>query len=345
MIKQSVHKVFKVHKVFLAFCFMNFMNVQLCFAQEVHVTAGIDSTVIVIGNQTHLHIKVSYDAKNGVPKIQWPFISDSLVSKVHVVSKSKIDTVIPDRSNPSRQSQTQDLVITSFDSGYYAIPPFQFVVNGDTAHPVMSDALLMQVRTFPVDTAKGFRDIKGPIQVKYPIILIITYVIIGWAVLTLLVLLFYYLFKKKKTTEVVEIKAPPIDPHIKAIKALEDLAMKKLWQEGKIKEYYSGISDILRVYLDDRYNLGALEMTTDEIVYALRRVDLNELLKTKLRQMLVLSDLVKFAKEQPLPYEHESIMVSAIDFINQSTVTPKPEEKVSPEVAPAPQPENNTPAA
>jgi hypothetical protein len=313
------------------------------FAQEVHVTAGMDSTVILIGNQTHLHIKVSYDAKNAVPKIQWPLISDSLVSKVHVVSKSKIDTVIPDHSNPTVQSQTEDLVITSFDSGYYAIPPFQFIINGDTAHPVMNEPLMLQVRTIPVDTAKGFRDIKGPIQVKFPLIIILMYVGIGVVILAILAYLIYYLIKKnQKKPEVVIPKAPPVEPHIKALRALEELALKKLWQEGKIKEYYSGISDILRIYLDDKFGLGALEMTTDEIMYALRRVALNELLKMKLNQILVLSDLVKFAKEQPLPSEHESMLNTAIDFINQSTVKPEPfAEKPQEIVVPPVQPDNN----
>ena len=67
-----------------------------------------------------------------------------IASKVHVVSKSKIDTVIP-IVRPTQQAQVQELTITAFDSGYYAIPPFQFVVNGDTAHPLMTEALMLQV--------------------------------------------------------------------------------------------------------------------------------------------------------------------------------------------------------
>jgi len=313
-----------------------------CFSQNANAVAGIDSTVIVIGNQTHLHLKLTYDTKGGVPKIQWPLITDSLVSKVHVVSKSKIDTVIPDHANPTLQSQTQDLVITSFDSGYYAIPPFQFILDGDSSHPVMTDALMMQVRTIPVDTAKGFRDIKGPIQVKFPIIVILMYVGIAVVILAIIGCLIYYFIKKskKKVIEPVVVKAPPIDPHIKALKALEELALKKLWQEGKTKEYYSGVSDILRTYLDDRMQLGALEMTTDEIMYALRRKnELNDELKRKLREILVLSDLVKFAKEQPLPNENEAILNHAVDFINssmraQEPVLPESNKPVEPNTTP-----------
>ncbi len=314
-------------------------------AQDAGATAGIDSSSILIGNQTHFHLKISYNTRHGVPKIQWPAITDSLVSKVHVVSKSRIDTIIPDHDNPTQESQTQDLVITSFDSGYYAIPPFQFVVNGDTIHPILTDALMMQVRTVPVDTTKGFRDIKGPIQVKFPFIIILMYIGIAVVILAIIAFLIYYFVKKNKNKiiEPIVVKAPPVDPHIKALKALEELALKKLWQEGKTKEYYSGVSDILRIYLDDRFTLGALEMTTDEIMFTLRRKgELNDDLKNKLRQILVLSDLVKFAKEQPLPAENEAILSSAIDFINDSLRAQEPITKVASESITPSQSNNQT---
>ena len=97
--------------------------------------------------------------------------------------------------------------------------------------------------------------------------------------------------------------------------------MKKLWQEGKIKDYYTGITDILRVYLQERYHIGAPEMTTDEIMLALKRKDISEDMKKELREILVLSDLVKFAKENPLPNEHEFCFNSSIDFVNETKET------------------------
>jgi hypothetical protein len=91
-----------------------------------------------------------------------------------------------------------------------------------------------------------------------------------------------------------------------------------MWQEGKIKDYHSGISDILRVYIEERYSINAPEMTTDEIMYAMRRTVVPENLKEKLRQILVLADLVKFAKENPVPHEHETSINYAIDFVKDS---------------------------
>ena len=86
---------------------------------------------------------------------------------MEVISKSKINTIIPDSSHPNIQQQIQDITISSFDSGYYAIPPFQFVINGDTANPQLTEAMMLQVNTVPVDTTKAFKDIKAPIQASF----------------------------------------------------------------------------------------------------------------------------------------------------------------------------------
>jgi hypothetical protein len=313
-------------------------------AQQVQVNGRIDSSSILIGNQAHIHLIVAYDAKNGVPKIQWPQISDSIVSKIEVISKSKINSVTPDSMHPSVQQQTQDITISGFDSGYYAIPPFRFIVNGDTANPLLTEALMLQVMTVHVDTTKAFKDIKAPLQAPFTFLEVLPY--IGYALLALLVFgaLIYFIRNSLKKKKPVVIEQPKvfIPPHIKALEALEKLGLQKLWQEGKIKDYYTGITDILRVYLEERYDVGALEMTTAEIMFALKRKDLSESMKTKLREILVLADLVKFAKENPLPNEHELCLSDSIDFINE---TAERKEETPVETPPAPNPVQQTPIA
>jgi hypothetical protein len=291
---------------------------------QVQVSARIDSTSILIGSQTHLHLTAAYDLKNGQPNIRFPEIGDTLLSKIEVISKSKVTTV-HDSAHPNIQQQTEDIIISCFDSGYYAIPPFQFVVNGDTSNPQSTEAMMLEVNTVHVDTTKTFKDIKGPIQVPFNFLELIPY--IGYGLLALLVLggLIYLIIRLTKKEVAVVIEQPKIiiPPHIKALQELESLAIKKLWQEGKIKEYYTGITDILRVYLDERYGIGALEMTSDEIMVALKRKDINEAMKIKLREILVLADLVKFAKETPLPNDHEHCFNTSVDFINETAENPE----------------------
>lgn len=289
-------------------------------AQQVRVSANIDSSSILIGSQARIHLMVAYDAKNGVPKIEFPQIGDSIISKIEVISKSKISTVILDSTRPTVQQQTQDIVISGFDSGYYAIPPFRFIVNGDTGNPLLTQALMVQVETVHVDTTKAFKDIKAPLQAPFTILEILPY--IGYGALGLLVigLLIYLLIRSLKKQKPVIIEQPKviIPPHIKALDDLEKLGLKKLWQEGKIKDYYTGITDIIRVYIEERYGIGALEMTSDELLFALKRKDISEAMKEKLRQILVLADLVKFAKENPLPGDHEFCFNSSIAFVNET---------------------------
>lgn len=296
------------------------------FAQQAQVAARIDSTSILIGDQTTLRLTVAYDAKNGVPKIQWPQIGDTIISKVDVISKSKIRTILPDSAQPTIQQQVEDIVISSFDSGYYAIPPFKFIINGDTANPQLTEAMMLQVNTVHVDTTKAYKDIKGPIQAPFTILEILPY--IGYGLLALLVIgaIIYYVRKnlKKKNAVVVEQPKVIVPPHVKALEELEKLASKNLWQEGKIKDYYTGITDILRTYLVERYDINALEMTTDEIMLSLRRRGISDTIKQKLNEVLVLADLVKFAKENPLPSDHEFCYHTSVAFITETAETPMP---------------------
>jgi len=304
-------------------------------AQQVQVTARIDSTSILIGSQTNLRLTVAFDVKNGVPKITWPQIADSLAPKVEVISKSKITTITPDSSHPNVQQQIQDITISSFDSGYYAIPPFKFVINGDTNNAQQTEAMMLQVNTVHVDTTKAFKDIKAPLQAQFHLLDYWEYLVFGALALLVIIGIVYYIVRNSQKNKTVIIEEPKviIPPHIKALDALEKLGLQKLWQEGKIKDYYTGITDILRVYLEERYGITALEMTTDEIMIALKRKEISEVMKQKLREILVLSDLVKFAKENPLPADHEFCFNSSIDLINETgerNETPHPASAIEP---------------
>jgi len=121
--------------------------------------------------------------------------------------------------------------------------------------------------------------------------------------------------------------APPVPAHIVAIEALEKLRNEKLWQNNKHKQYYSGLSDILRTYLAGRFEVGAMEMTTDEIADALREVDIEHKSKMDLLSVLRDADLVKFAKATPEASENELAYDKAFYFVENT----KPVEVVEEE--------------
>ena len=116
-------------------------------AQEVRPLATLDSASILIGQQAHVDLRVSYRVDQGAtPAIEWPAIADTLTAHIAVVHDSHLDTVAPQKDkDPYLLEQTRTLTITSWDSGYWAIPPFVFVIDGDT---VETNALLLTVKVF-----------------------------------------------------------------------------------------------------------------------------------------------------------------------------------------------------
>lgn len=289
-------------------------------AQSFSVEAIPDTNKLMIGEQVKVNLRVTYRVDNGAANVVFPTLYDTINEFVEIVSKSRIDTVIPDKSDPYRFYQEQNIVLTSFDSGYYVVPPFQFVINNDT---VETEAFLLEVNTLEVDTAKGIFDIKQPISEPFSFL---DWLKENWwwmvAILVLAVaiyLLVRYL-KNRKPKEVVEEIIPIIPYHVIALEKLEKLKQEQLWQKGKVKLYHSHISEILRDYLEHRYQINALEETTAEIIYGLRLQLISSEQMNKLTQMLTLADLVKFAKEQPLPLENEQSLTFAIAFIEATKI-------------------------
>jgi hypothetical protein len=116
--------------------------------------------------------------------------------------------------------------------------------------------------------------------------------------------------------KVVEPEKPKIPAHITALASLEKIKAEAIWKEGKTKEYYSSISDTVRLYIEERFGVMALESTTDEIMTAFRTQVVDPESKNKLQQLLQLSDLVKFAKWTPIEQEHTMTLQHAFDFVN-----------------------------
>ncbi len=286
---------------------------------QIKASATLDSNEIQIGQQVKLLLSIQYRVDDGKRiQVLWPEITDTIRKEVEVVSQSKIDTIV-DKADPFLFTQTQTLNITSFDSGYWAIPPFKFLA-GDT-NGIFTDPLLLQVNTMTVDTTQAIKDIKEPYEETYSWIdwlkdnMIFVWVLLG----ALLVILIFYLivrYTRKVKPLMVEVEIPKIPAHIIAFEKLDKLKKENLWQDGKLKLYHSQLTDIIREYIENRFKIQALEQTTDEILFGFRKVAIDNESKSKLKSVLILADLVKFAKEQPLSTENEMSMTNSYDFIN-----------------------------
>ncbi len=282
------------------------------FAQNVQVSAKMDSTNIVIGDQTVIHLDVTQDRGQVVYP---PLFTDTIVKGVEILKIGFPDTTI---LSDDRINIKQDLLITSFDSALYYIPPFKYIAGEDT---IYTNALALNVQTFEVDLeSKELCDIK---DIKKPPFVFMDYfwiVFIVLLVLTLIVfgILFYKRWKKRKDNpEFIpeELLIPAADA---ARKSLEVLNEKQLWQKGMEKEYYSGLTDILRIYIERRYTINAMEMTSAEIINSLKSLDIDKSVLLSLKDLMQTSDFVKFAKLRPGYAENESSIIIAESFVNNT---------------------------
>ncbi|MBI9037476.1 MAG: hypothetical protein JEY97_05015 [Bacteroidales bacterium] len=290
---------------------------KLIYAQSTYVSADLDSTAILIGDQINLNLKASFPANN---KVYWPQIKDTITKDIEIIEQSKIDTIFSD--DKTHKTLLQKIKITSFDSGFYEIPPFRFEYSkpdDSTKFSLETYPLYLEVYTIVVDTTKGIFPIKGPVKAPFTFKEILPWIIGGAIALLLIAFLIYFLIKRKKHEPLFKAKPKPkLPPHIIALNALENLRKEKLWQSGKTKAYHTILTDIIRKYLDERFGINAIEMTTDEILSAVKNLHISNELKVKLKEMLILADLVKFAKEKPLPAQQDLSLINAIAFVRET---------------------------
>jgi hypothetical protein len=283
-------------------------------AQTAVIKASIDSTQLLIGEQTKIHLEI---AAGKDLSLQLPMPADTIIKGIEVLEISKVDTT--DIGN-NRIQLKYDFLVTSFDSALYLMPPFKLIAGTDTAY---SNELALKVSTLPVDTeTQQFYDIKDiatPEFVLWDYIWYVLYPLLGLWLLGGIAYLIYRL-KTKKSLIPFKKAAPILPPHVIAIKELDEIKAKKLWQQGRTKEYHSEITDTLRIYMERRFSIPAMEQTSGEIMDTLKGTSGADFVYNNLKQILSLADFVKFAKYQPLPDENELSMMNAYLFINGTKI-------------------------
>lgn len=281
--------------------------------QQVSVKTSIDSSDLMIGEQTLYHIEVSGPASLNY---QFPaFLGDTLVTGLSILNRSKIDTV---SINDERIELKTDYLITSFDSGLYYIPPVKIIAGKDTFE---SNNLAIKILTYDVDTTKmELFDIKGAQQPPFVLSDYFLETILFLLIYGLILLIIWLYLRKKYPRLKGETAAPELllPPHVVAIMELDRLKTEKIWKFGKNKKYYTELTEILRKYIERRFQFNALEMTTDEILTLFKRDKSTQSVYQNLSQILQLADLVKFAKIEPLESENELSIINSYLFVNQT---------------------------
>lgn len=307
---------FSMHK--LPFLLLAFFILSVCGlqAQNLTVTARIDSTVIAIGGQTALTFEINQTAGN---KVISPIFSDTIQGGIEVVEPLKADTTIADNGNVLIK---QRYVITSFDDSLYYIPPYPFVVNGDT---VWTKSLSLKVvQPFQIDTASAqIADIKNVMEPKRNWKAIARIALLVLLLLIAIILIHYivkkYIQKKPAFDASPEVILPA---SVIALSKLDKIKNEKAWQHDRTKQFHTEITDTLRVYIERIYDLPCMEMTSEEIIEHLNHLRFeNKKAYTTLLQILKLADLVKFAKWEATADEHELSLANAYQFVLETKIS------------------------
>lgn len=290
-------------------------------AQNITITATLDSAYIIMGKQTKLHVEIVEDDNIIGTSTLFDQNRDTLIDKIEIIKSLGPDTI---SLGNARRQINRDYIIQSFDSGLYTIPSIVYNVDGKIFR---SNSLVLKVIPVAVDslvTIHEQADVISPNHRWYDFLpdfitdywywLLLAIFIIGAAIIA-------FLMVKKDVPLPMMPKKKIIPPYELAIMKLTTLKEEKLCEKGMEKEYYTRLTDILRVYVDARFGINAMEMTSNQIIFSLENNTETKEANKFMKQILEIADFVKFAKVRPLPEDNLKTYNWAVQFVEDTKPT------------------------
>ncbi|MBO4370062.1 MAG: hypothetical protein J5808_01715 [Paludibacteraceae bacterium] len=279
-------------------------------AQECSVSAMIEPGEIRVGEQATLNfVLIQPDNQQFV----LPDFTDSVCAGVELVKAPVLDTL---RLKDNRIQVNINYLVTSFDSGFIFIPSQRFVSEMAV---VESMPLGLTVSTVPVDVeAQQIYPEKDIMKAPFSWVEFFQWVGIVLGALLLVALIVFLIMRyglKKKIPFLPDHEEPETPPYEVAMERLAVIREQKRWQTGEVKEFYTDVTDVLRTYFSKRFEINAMESTTEEILADVKKIDEMADYRAELKQVLEQADLVKFAKHIPMESEHYAAIDSAYHIV------------------------------
>jgi hypothetical protein len=295
------------HIVMTAFLLL--AAVSMATGGNVTFKAKLDSATLLMGKTTTLHLEITQDkdARGFFPNEQ----ADTLNAMIEIAERPAADTLDLDNN---RIQINRDLIIQSFDSGMWVIKPIPYVVNGDTAY---CNQLTLKVLPVDVSQMKDINDIKPVEEVPFNVLDWLPDYWWAWLLALLLIGAAIWAYRKyyKKGVNPLKPSKKRLPPYEEAMINLQNLKAAQLWQQGQEKEYFTGLTDILRVYIDRRFHINAVEMTSSQIIDTLKKNEETKAVNEQLEMILEIADIVKFANARPLADDNEVAYQRAVNFV------------------------------
>lgn len=318
------HKIRTVILALLCLCSLQYAGAK------VMVTASIDSVNLLMGNITMLNLEVVHDKgkPGGFPMFQGADPSKGFVSicgdSIELRTSFTVDTV---EVGSGRIQLNYKIPLQAFDSGTYRLPEFVYISESDTARSNALSLNVVPVQVSAEDPIAGFAPVAEP-EGKRFYDAVPDWLAEYWWLILLIILLaaavIWAVMRYRKEGTVLK-KKPEPTPYEVAIRSLRELKTKNLWEQGMEKEYFTRLTDILRIYLEKRFGINAMEMTSREIMERLYDSDVRDK-RDYMRQILSVADFVKFAKVRPLPADNIAAYDNAVKFVEETKPVEVPED-------------------
>jgi hypothetical protein len=301
-------------------------------ANNISIKTVLERDTILPGDQISLLLELEQSV--GINMI-FPQLPDTIGEKIEIIKRNPLDTT---ELEDNKLLLKQSYIITCFDSGPHVIPPLLFQLKYDElTDTIKTKEINLFVASIDVDLKKGPIDIKKPFSASITFKEIAPWLFGAIIVGALIFFLIYAIQRRQRNVPIFSIPEKPKEaPHKVALRELDIVKEKDLWKKGHVKEYYSRVTDIIRTYIEGRFDVPALEETSFEILSDLKnnstKIDSKSF--DELKHILELADLVKFAKLKPLQDDNQITIAKAYFFVQKTKieemeVPEKPEEKTS----------------
>lgn len=316
-------KILKHIKILLVVGFA-FIGINSAIASAPSIKVSLDSAYLLMGKTTPLHVELVNDASTSG---QLLIPMDSVCDKVEVLRILDADT---SNLGSGRQEIKLDILLQSFDSGMYRLNPIKYVEGSET---ISSNQPVLKVLPVSIDTLQTIHDYADVADIDRSFIdylpdFVVDYGLWILAIIVVLGIAAYVIyFVTKKKTPFAFAQPKPVPPYEKALQELNQLRSEKLCEQGRERDFYTRLTDILRIYLQGRFGINAMEMTSTQIRNTLQSNEETRLSKRHMEQVLEIADFVKFAKVRPLPDDNVRAFNSAMQFIEDT----KPQPELEPE--------------
>lgn len=230
--------------------------------------------------------------------------------------------------------QQREYLISTYDIGNYEIPPVSVrytLPNDTTRYELTTEKIAIVVESVKPSQAGDIRDIKPPLLIPRDWKRIVRFAVAGLLIIVIAVLVFWYVRRLRQGKSLLATREKPKRPsHEIALEELEQLLQWQLLEKGEVKAFYSRISEIIRRYIEGRYFISALEMTTGQLIDAMHLAEIEAEPIRMVEDFLMACDLVKFAKYIPTPAENQQVIDQAYAIVNTTKLVLEPEAPATP---------------